>query len=167
MILDEHNYLNDLNNFTKPYFVSFAQKVQALGYDILIQFPTYDTLAQSITLHNQDQRNPIYNFHEFGIAWDNNIIWNKGQKDERIYLKHDVIDDWIRTGVPEIAKNSNIRWGGSFNGYPDCVHFDLANILVEKYKLEDVYQLIDVLVEKAKAQFGQDLTKSQLNKMIL
>ena len=166
MILDEHNYLNDLNDFTKPFFIDFAQKVQMLGYDILIQFPTYDTLAQSIILHNQDARNSLYNFHEFGIAWDMNITWNKGQKGERTYYKHDIIDDWIKTRVPEIAKELNIRWGGLFNGYPDCVHFDIANILVKKYELQNVFQLIDTLVAKAK-KINEDLTKVQLNKMIL
>lgn len=166
MILDEHNYLNDLNDFTKRFFIQFAQKVQELGFDILIQFPTYDTLAQSIILHNQDVRNPLYNFHEFGIAWDLNIIKDKGLKTERTFLKHDIIDDWIKTGIPDIAKSLDIRWGGLFNGYPDCVHFDIANILVKKYELQNVFQLIDVLVAKAKT-YNEDLTKVQLNKMVL
>ena len=122
MIIDPQNKLNDLNDWAKPIFTEFLLKVQAIGYDVKIN-GTYYSYADSLKLHGTDNRNPIWNFHEFGIAVDLNII---NIDTDRTYLKSDPIDDWIHTGIPAIAKEVGVRWGGLFNGYPDCVHFDLA-----------------------------------------
>jgi hypothetical protein len=125
MIIDPNNKLNDLNDWSKPIFTEFLLKVQAIGYDVRIN-GTYYSYADSVKLHENDSRNPIWNFHEFGIAVDMNII---NVDTGRMYKKSDIIDDWIHTGVPAIAEELGIRWGGLFNGYPDCIHFDLASKL--------------------------------------
>jgi len=160
MILDPNNLLNELNDFVKPVVMNFLTEANEVVDNVIITGVYYPYL-KSLILHKQDPRNPEFNFHEFGIALDINI-----QIGKRIYHKDDIIDDWIKTGVPDIAKTFNIRWGGLFNGYSDCVHFDAANLLLIKYKLNDVYQLIDKLKQIAYEQFGQDLTNAQLNKIV-
>ena len=32
---------------------------------------------------------------------------------------------WRNNGVPQLAKQYKIRWGGNFKGYADNNHFDL------------------------------------------
>jgi hypothetical protein len=175
MILDEHNHLNDLNDFVKQVFADFLLKAQnELFIDEIIPTCVYDSYADSLELYEQDHRNPIFNFHEFGIAGDFNIV-----KDGRRFMKYQIIEkdgsinknnvpeEWEKTGWPDLAVKLGLRWGGTFKGYPDCVHIDAANILLKKYNLNSVIDLLNYLKSNAFKEFGQDLTKVQLNKMVL
>ena len=175
MITDPTNKLNDLNSFIKPVFDEFFLKAQTeLFIDEIIPTCVYDSYADSLELYHQDNRNPIFNFHEFGIAVDFNII-----KDGRRYMKYQIIEkdgsitktnvpeEWEKTGWPDLSVKLGLRWGGVFKGYPDCVHIDAANILLKKYNLDNVVDVLNHLKDLAFKQFGQDLTKSQLNNIVL
>ena len=162
MIIDPNNLLEELNDYSIPIFTEFITKIQTeLFFDIRINC-VYDSLADSVALNKQDPRNPLYNFHEFGIAIDMNIIQDWQLPTERVYLKHDSIEDWESTGVPKLAESLGIRWGGLFKGYEDCVHFDLANKLGD-----NVYIVLNKLVILAKNTLGQDLACKPLNKLDL
>jgi hypothetical protein len=158
MILDKNNLLNQLNEVAKPIFIEFFEKIQTeLFLDIRINC-VYDSYADSLKLHELDSRNPIFNFHEFGIAVDLNAIKDYGLKTERIYLKRDSLHDWNSTGVPQLARDLNIRWG-NFKTYYDPVHFDIAN----KFG-DNVFEVLNKMIALAKVQFGEDLSNAQLNK---
>jgi hypothetical protein len=161
MITDLNNNLGKLNDIAKPYFTKFFSEIQSYVDEIIITGVIY-SYADSVKLHNKDSRNPIWNFHEFGIAVDLNIRINN-----RRFVKADIIDDWIKTGVISDAEELGIRWGGRFNGYPDCVHFDIANILIKKYNLNNVYELISYLENMAKNEFGNNLMTAELNRLTL
>jgi len=46
----------------------------------------------------------------------------------KVYMKKDYAS-WKASGIPEIAvKEFNMRWGGDFSGYLDCVHFDVTRV---------------------------------------
>jgi hypothetical protein len=158
MINDKNNLLGkELNPFAKSYFTEFFTKIETeLFCDIKINC-VYDSCQKGMVLYKEDNRNPIVSFHTFGIAVDLNII-----KDSRVYLKSDSISNWQSTGVPKLASDLNIRWGGLFKGYQDCVHFDLAAILMKKYNINDVYKLLDVLKTMAIKQFGNNWINEDL-----
>jgi hypothetical protein len=155
MIIDPANLLGqELNPIAIPLFSEFLDKIQTeLFCDVRINC-VYDSYQQGVELNKQDARNPIFSFHTFGIAIDLDVI-----KDDRTYFKHDSLKDWQSTGVPTLATKLGIRWGGVFQGYQDCVHFDLA----AKFG-DNVYDNLNEMIALAKAQFGNDLTNTQLNK---
>jgi hypothetical protein len=158
MIIDKLNLLDQLNDVARPIFANFLSRIQTeLFLDIKINC-VYDSYADSLKLHELDPRNPIYNFHEFGIAVDMNIIKDYGLPTQRMYMKNDPKADWDTTGVPELAAELGIRWG-DFSNYVDHVHFDIAS----KFG-SDVYSVLNKMIALAKAQFGQDLSTCRLNK---
>jgi hypothetical protein len=153
MILNQ-NKLSELNEIAIPVFSEFFDRIQTeLFCDIKVN-AVYDSYAYSLKLHNIDSRNPIFNFHEFGIAVDFNAI-----KDGVTYFKNDDVEKWVKIGIPKLATELNIRWG-NFRSYRDLVHFDLAS----RFKGTDVYDVLNKMVALAKKQFGEDLTSAQLNK---
>jgi len=155
MILNQ-NKLSELNEIAIPIFAKFLTRIETeLFLDVKINC-VYDSYADSVELHKIDIRNPLYNFHEFGIAVDLNVI-----KDGRTYRKNDIIDDWCRTGVPQLAKDMNIRWGGLFSGYPDCVHFDLAN-----YFGGNIFEVLNKFINLANGNFNES-NKLDLSKLFV
>ena len=118
---------------------TFARQ-QAIKYDR--SDPDYDTQAAT----------PGLSHHNYGMALDiklqkGNIVLSK---------KNTTKQAWQATGVVDIAKKLNLRWGGEFGGYNDYVHFDLGN----KYKTLD-------LLAKAKLQFGDNVNNIQGNRVQL
>ena len=43
------------------------------------------------------------------------------------FLKKDR-KSWVESGIPQIAEALGMRWGGSFENYVDCVHFDVSKV---------------------------------------
>jgi hypothetical protein len=160
MIIDKLNLLDQLNDVAKPIFGNFLNRIQTeLFLDIRINC-VYDSYADSLKLHELDSRNPLYNFHEFGLAVDMNIIKDFGiVGKERTFLKKDTSEDWDLTGVPQLAKECGVRWGGDFSTYHDPVHWDIAS----KFGT-DVYDVLNKMIALAKKQFGEDLSTCRLNK---
>ena len=35
---------------------------------------------------------------------------------------------WVESGIPKIATDLGMRWGGNFQNYVDCVHFDATPV---------------------------------------
>ena len=163
MILDEHNLLGtELNDFAKPYFNKlFTAWQNELFCDARINC-VYDSYQSGLALNKIDSRNPIISFHTFGIAVDVNA-----EKDGITYMKVGNSEGWKALGIPKLAASLNIRWGGLFNGYEDCVHFDLAAILMQKYNLPDVYSVLNHLEVMAKNIYGTNWITAELNKMPL
>ena len=61
-------------------------------------------------------------FHNYGMAIDINLI-RFGKYIGMINTK----SAWLETGVPQIAEEMGLRWGGNFSSFYDPVHFDLGN----------------------------------------
>jgi hypothetical protein len=154
MITDKNNLLNELNEVAKPIFDEFLLKIQTELFCEIRVNCVYDSYEDSLRLHELNPLNPVFNFHEFGIALDMNII-----KDDRMFYKYDSKEDWESTGVPQLAKQLGIRWGGDFSNYHDPVHFDIAN----KFG-DNIFKVLAKMIVLAKAQFGEDLSNAQLNK---
>lgn len=81
---------------------------------------------------------PGRSFHQYGLAID-----IKAKKDGKELRMKSSRSEWEASGIPKIAKELNMRWGGTFANNWDPVHFDVST----RYKIDD-------LISKAKSQFG-------------
>ena len=73
-------------------------------------------------LYKQNKKNakPGTSPHEFKRAIDINLLSYKGH-----VRKRDSKEAWMKTGVPQIAADMGLRWGGDFKYYHDPVHFEV------------------------------------------
>ena len=90
------------------------------GYDTIIT-QSYRSIGRSNQLHFINSKNAIGGFsaHNYGFAIDCNFIKNR-----ITLMKATDTCIWHLSGIPQLAKEMGIRWGGDFNGYADRVHFD-------------------------------------------
>ena len=171
MITDPKNLLNQINPFIKDRVIEFLTAIETKLFLDLIINCVYDSYEDGVNLNKQNPLNPIFSFHTFGVAVDFNAVKDSDTKNERVFHKADSVEDWESTGVPQLAKSLNIRWGGLFGinnpdpkkRYKDCVHFDWALLFGD-----NVYEVLNKMIIAAKSQFGEDLAKEQeLNKLDL
>lgn len=113
-------FLRDLSPSVRRKFILFLEEIKRLGYTPVIRESVRSAKQQNI-YHRQDPRNPPAggSSHEIGLAIDMDIY-----KNGVVYSKRTPKDLWLKTGVPQLAKDLGIRWGGNFKGYPDNNHFD-------------------------------------------
>ena len=159
------NYLTllhpDYQNIFRAFILDFeTTKPQ---YKIVINstyrsFAEQDILKKTITGHNPDgtarydNASPGKSLHNYGLAIDINIANANGD----IFLfKSSPKSQWEATGILDIAKIWRLKWGGTFNGYPDNVHFQIQGFDN------------DILLMRAHAQFGNDTGKIQGNRLNL
>ncbi len=101
-------------------FSDFFNDVEKLGYSVFIT-DAHRTATEQAGLNFQNSSNADVGLsdHEYGFAVDINI-----KKDGKIVLrKANSKQDWIKSGVVDIAKKHGFKWGGDFNNYHDPVHF--------------------------------------------
>jgi hypothetical protein len=96
------------------------------GYTLSIT-STYRSYQRSKELKEVNSRNaaPGYSPHNYAYGLDMNVKDPNGV----IYQKNDR-RPWVESGIPEIATKLGMRWGGDFQSYVDCVHFDATRVTV-------------------------------------
>jgi len=112
--------LDTLNPQKKALFLEFLKRVQESGWNIIIT-QSYRTIKEQNELHTLNNSNAMggYSAHNYGFAIDCNF--EKG----RLSLKKATDKGiWICSGIPQIAEECGLRWGGSFGNYYDPIHFD-------------------------------------------
>ena len=139
-MIDEKKIMASLHPEAKERFLKFINTVEKGGYTVFLT-SGYRSFQKQKELRDQFEAGkvpaaarPGYSYHNYGLAIDLNLIRN-GKR----YGLRTPREDWIKTGVPEVAKRMGLRWGGDFK---DNVHFDYP-----------IYTTA-VLLEKAKKQFG-------------
>ena len=133
-------FLDSLNPAERSTFINFINDIQKLGYAVVITSAARST-ADQVKQKKANSKNatPGFSTHEYGIALDINLV-----KDGKWINKDSSLDTWRKTGVVDLAlKKYNMRWGGTFAGYLDPVHFDEG----KKYDVNKLYA-------KAIKQFG-------------
>ncbi len=151
--MKNEQYIDQLNDAVKEKFAEFISDVQKMGYVVAIT-SGYRTFQEQIILKEKDKRNasPGFSSHNYGTAIDM-VLYKDGKM---IGKGHKYLQDWINSGVPELAKTKyKMRWGGDFKGYEDEVHFDYNNI----YDTKKLYSM-------AIAKFGSP-EKAEGNKLKL
>jgi len=113
--LQNKAYISLLNKDVKAKFTELVRKIEQKGYSVYVT-----------SGYRGDSNGSM---HQLGLALDINLINNKTGK--RITMKDNTIQDWLDTGVPQIAEKMGFRWGGRFSTYKnmygtfgDPVHFD-------------------------------------------
>jgi len=118
--------VNEMNAFVRAPFLKFLTVLEEKypGYTLVIN-ATYRTFKRSIELKKQNPKNASAGTspHNYAYALDMNVIDPNGV----VYKKRNPTP-WIQSGIPDIAVESGLRWGGSFQSYVDCVHFDATNV---------------------------------------
>lgn len=110
-----------LNPRVKEVFAKFLNELINNGYTITIT-SSFRTLKEQKDLHKEETKNPLYSYHNFGLAID--IVLERYENNKLITLSKYNKNDWVKRGIDKIAQKYNLVWGGNFPNYVDCVHFD-------------------------------------------
>jgi hypothetical protein len=82
---------------------------------------------EQIELKKQNSKNASAgrSKHVKGKAIDINL-YEKGWFPRNFLKKSDTKAAWEKTGVPDLAKQFGLKWGGDFKTYHDPVHFEVV-----------------------------------------
>ena len=109
------------NVSARSFFINFANEMAANynGYTMYVN-AIFRTFRRSVELKRKNPKNadPGKSLHNYALAFDANIVNPKG-----IMYRKSSRGPWINDGIPLVAKNAGLVWGGDFAGYVDCVHF--------------------------------------------
>ena len=121
---EQRLYIRNLNSKAKNKFRQFIKRVQKeTGYDVIIT-SGYRTFEKQQQLYDSGQTTARAgnSFHNYGMAIDINAVkvgsWLRMGSSK---------SSWEQSGIPQIAENMGLRWGGNFSSFYDPVHFDLGN----------------------------------------
>ena len=94
------------------------------GYTLKIN-TTYRSYQRSIELKviNPSNATPGKSAHNYAFAVDMNVEDLTG----KTYMKNNR-KPWVESGIPKVATDLGMRWGGNFQNYVDCVHFDVTRV---------------------------------------
>jgi D-alanyl-D-alanine carboxypeptidase/Family of unknown function (DUF5715) len=81
---------------------------------------------EQVELKKKNSKNatPERSKHVKGKAIDINL-YQKGWIPRNFLKKSDTKAAWEKTGVPDLAKQFGLKWGGDFKTYHDPVHFEV------------------------------------------
>lgn len=135
-------YTNILHPDVDQDFEHLISEIQKKGYKVVIT-SSYRDFKHQVRLKKQNKSNatPGHSPHNYGLAIDINIISPTGKWFKKATSKQ----QWMKTGIPQLAKSLGFRWGGDFKSYHDPVHFDVIDN--KKYDTEK-------LLAKGKEQYG-------------
>lgn len=127
------SYIRRLNPKAKQKFKDFIKAIEdGLGYSVIIT-SGYRTFEKQQSLYDSGQTTARggRSYHNYGMAIDINAVklgtWLRMGSSKIA---------WEESGIPQLAKNMGLRWGGDFSNFYDPVHFDLGN----DYNLNDLEQ---------------------------
>lgn len=148
---EQKGYIDKLHKKAQFKFSKFIDRVEKeTEYNIIIT-DSYRSFLEQQKEHEADPNNPApgHSMHDFGFAIDINATNGTS------YLrKSSSKEAWEKTGIPNIARDMGLVWGGDYKSYHDPVHFDMSNDY-------DVNHLRDL----AFAQFGtkwEDINGNQV-----
>lgn len=115
-------HLESLSPSARNTFKGFISELSLKGFQPSIYSSKRGYLKQA-RLYSKDKRRarPGTSKHESGGAIDVSVKY-KGQ-----YLGTKTpLATWLNSGVPQIAQKYGLKWGGTFKGYFDPNHFQIA-----------------------------------------
>lgn len=141
ILTKEHEYfIKDLHPKAKTVMSNLLKMIMSKGYNAIVT-SGHRTFQDQVVQKKKNPKNaaPGLSTHNYGLAIDINL-----QKGTSFWKKKDTKEKWLETGIPQIAKEMGLRWGGdAFAGYHDPVHFDIP--------LDT-----QILFAQAKKQFGNN-----------
>lgn len=133
------SFMKDLHPSYRNKFRQFIKDVEASGWKVIIT-SGYRSFEKQAQLKKENPKNaaPGRSRHNYGLAIDINA-----QSGSKWLRKASSKEAWTKSGIVAIAERHGLKWGGSFAGYWDPVHFEVPLNM-------------DNLVAQAKKQFGSD-----------
>lgn len=142
-VLTDIRYLHEDDNITKLHidayatFVTFLQAVQKEGWKVTITDSRRTAEKQNELANNKGTNakiplatKGIFSSHIDGFAIDCNFAKGNTQ----LKLKDTSRKTWLQSGIPQIAVNNGLEWGGYYPGYEDFVHFTYRRDPINKSK---------------------------------
>lgn len=159
--------LEKLSPEAQSRFVQLIQGINKLGYAVDITSGKRD-FAEQFALHELNSKNakPGHSRHELGGAIDLNLINRTTQVRLR---KTSLKQDWLATGVPQLATQLNIKWGGQdFATYYDPVHFELREFGSgsQSSQTGDEYETKRIAVKGQSLDVGKIFSNFKVNKFV-
>lgn len=113
-------HFRSLKPSARQKFIYFLEDAAKLGYTGIIS-SSGRTYQEQAYYYNQDKRNapPGGSSHEVGEAADINFYKNG----KLVLTKRTAKTTWTNSGLPQLAKQYGINWGGNFKNYADNNHF--------------------------------------------
>jgi hypothetical protein len=117
-------HLKTLKPSARKNFTDFLADAEKLGY-----YPNITSTERSYQeqqyYYNQDKRNakPGSSSHEKHEAGDIDFYDKNGKL---ILTKRTSKNTWLASGLPQLAKEYGLKWGGNFLNYADNNHFYYA-----------------------------------------
>ena len=114
--------LQDINVTARPDFRKFLKTIESnyKGYTLQINSVGRTIEEQKSLAERNELATQRVSTHNFNTAIDMNVILPTG---ETLGLTTNRAA-WINTGLPDLAKFYNLRWGGDFSTGYDPIHFD-------------------------------------------
>lgn len=125
--IERHNneaHIQSMDPAIRSTVRDFFKDIEALGYTPKIR-DSVRTYEQQAYYKKLDKRNaaPGHSSHETGFAIDLDIY-----KNGKVLSKRTPRSFWVTSGIPKLAKEYGIIWGGNYKGYADNNHFDFSKI---------------------------------------
>lgn len=97
----------------------FLKEIEAMGYEPVIRDSTRTYKEQQYYKKiNPKNASAGSSSHEKGIAIDLDVY-----KNGKVLSKKTLKSVWISSGVPQLAEDYGMNWGGNFKNYADNNHF--------------------------------------------
>lgn len=121
-------HLDSLHPKYKDKFQRFINATIARGFVPQIN-SSYRDFYKQYLLNKEDKRNAPAgkSDHNYGGAID--VQFSKAGK---VLGKSTDKNEWIKSGIPQLAKSMGLCWGGDFKGYLDQVHFHACDMDASK-----------------------------------
>lgn len=134
---NNQSVINSLHPLARKNFSDFINEIEErTGYNVIITSGYRPSKKQaSLDAANSSNADAGFSEHEFGFAIDLNL-----QKGVTMIRKKSPKADWIKTGIVDIAKKYNLRWGGNFKKYYDPVHFDMELFTITQLRAAAIKQ---------------------------
>jgi len=150
----QKDFIKDLQPQAQGIFAAFFSRIEKeTNYRF---YPTsgYRDYAKQAQLHLENSSNAPAgsSMHNFGLAIDGNGV----NKETGVFELKKATDKqlWIDSGIPQIAADLGLTWGGNFSNYYDPIHFGFDGVIP-----------IAELQALAASTYGLDPTKVIGNKL--
>lgn len=168
--IKKEDILKDLHPEVRPNFQAFFEDLERdyKGFKMIIN-STQRTPSESQNLKKAGRKNarPYFSLHNYGLAIDFNLITPGVYPNGNKILKKDKhYSDWVNFGIPDIAQQHGILWGGNIKGYMDNVHF-YFNLEIANTNVNELLQRWKDITNKQEGKYAAPIFDIPIYKDIL
>lgn len=180
----QESFISNLNVSpgVQDKFRALIDAITKSGWQVILTSGYRDFAAQAVQ-HAADSKNaaPGLSAHDYGMAIDINA---KNIATGKQLMKASTKQEWLDSGIPQLAKSMGFKWGGydseaeyqsAFEGIKSPFHTIIARKKENKSQFAGYYDPVHfeipinttALLAQGKAQFGSDVTQIQGNQILI